>query len=72
MTNFGSEGLDENEKIIEGNISEGFIIKGQYHNEFLAIQRILSFGSACTVIKPNDFKEKIIESLKKMKEIYNE
>ena len=72
LTNFGSEGLDENEKIIEGNISEGFIIKGQYHNEFLAIQRILSFGSACTVIKPNDFKEKIIESLKKMKEIYNE
>ena len=71
LKNFGTSGLNDNETIIGGDIANGVIIEGKYHNEFLAIQRILSFGMNCTVIEPNDFKEKIIDSLKKMKEIYN-
>lgn len=71
LKNFGTSGLNDNETIIGGDIANGVIIEGKYHNEFLAIQRILSFGVNCTVIEPNDFKEKIIDSLKKMKEIYN-
>ena len=71
LKDFGISGLNDNEKIISGNINDGFIIEGKYHNEFVAIQRILSFGMSCTVIEPDDFKEKIIDSLKKMKEIYN-
>ena len=71
LKDFGINGLNDDETILSGNITEGFIIEGKYHNEFLAIQRILSFGARCTVIEPDDFKEKIIDSLKKMKEIYN-
>lgn len=70
LKDFGITGLDKNETIIEKN-ENGYIIEGKYHNEFLATQRILSFGSNCTVIEPNDFKEKIIALIKKMREIYN-
>ena len=72
LQDFGPAGLNDNETIISGSLNDGFIIEGKYHNEFLAIQRILSFGNLCTVLEPNDFKEKIIESLKKMREIYND
>ena len=71
LKDFDSSGLHDNETIISGNFSDGFIIEGKYHNEFLAMQRILSFGENCTVISPDDFKETIIESLKKMRELYN-
>lgn len=71
LTNFGVSGLTDNEKILSGNFEDGFIIEGNYHNDFVATQRILSFGPACTVYEPQDFKEHIIELLKKMKEIYN-
>lgn len=68
---FGVAGLTENEKIVEKR-DEGFIIEGQYHNEFVARQRILSFGSTCTVLEPEDFKQHIIDLLQKMRAIYNE
>ena len=71
LSDFGISGLEENERILSGNISQGFVIEGEYHNEFLATQRILSFGSACKVLEPEEFKGKIIDLLKKMKEIYN-
>ncbi len=70
LTNFGVSGLDESEKILSGDAKDGFIIEGEYHNNFVATQRILSFGSACTVLEPQNFKESIIALLKKMKEIY--
>ena len=72
LKNFGISGLEENESIISGDLEHGFVIEGKYHNEFYATQRILSFGSNCTVIEPECFKEKIIEILKKMREIYND
>ena len=71
LTKFGVTGLDKNEKILSAGESEDFIIEGEYHNKFIATQRILSFGSACTVIEPQDFKEHIVELIKKMREIYN-
>lgn len=71
LRDFGVAGLDENENILSGDISNGFIIEGKYFNEFLAVQRILSFGSNCKVLEPTEFKNKIIEILKRMKEIYN-
>lgn len=71
LKDFGVPGLDENENIISGDIPDGFIIEGEYHNEFLAIQRMLSFGSRCTVIEPEEIKNKIVDILKNMKEIYN-
>lgn len=71
LKKFGISGLEENEMILSGDVPEGFIIEGRYHNEFLAIQRVLSLGSDCTVIEPEDFQKKIVNILKKMREIYN-
>ena len=71
LKEFDYSGLHDNETIVSGNLSEGFIIEGKYHNEFVAMQRILSFGENCTVISPDNFKENIIESLKKMRALYN-
>ena len=68
---FGYSGLDDCETIISGDISEGFVIEGKYHNEFYATQRILSFGSKCTVIEPANFKDRIVEVLKRMRDVYN-
>ncbi len=62
--------LEENEQIIEEQ-TDGKVIEGKYYNKFTATQRILSFGSACTVIEPKDFREEIIEILKSMRSIYN-
>ncbi len=53
-------------KIIDG----GVLIEGNYFNEFTAIQRILSFGSKCTVKEPLEFKNKIISKLKEMRKVY--
>lgn len=70
LKDFGITGLDKEESIIEAT-PNGYIIEGRYFNEFLAVQRILSFGSNCTVIEPDDFKQKIIETLEKMRSVYN-
>lgn len=50
---------------------DGFIVEGKYHNEFVAIQRILSFGENCTVLEPQEIKTKIIQKLKDMRKNYN-
>lgn len=71
LKNFGVTDIEENETVIE-TCKDGFIIEGKYHNEFVAVQRILSFGSNCTVMEPQEFKEKIIKKLKEMRKNYNE
>ena len=70
LKDFGVNGLEDYEHIISYDES-GYTIQGDYHNDFVAIQRILSFGANCTVIAPNDFKNKVIKKLKSMKEVYN-
>ena len=61
--------LETNEKILEvyGN---KLIIEGTYHNDFLAIQRMLSFGAKCVVLEPTEIKNRIIEKIKEMRTIY--
>ena len=71
VTEFGYSGLEDCETILSGDIAEGFIVEGKYYNEFYAIQRILSFGSKCKVLEPTDFKNKVLEILKKMRDVYN-
>ena len=63
--------LDSSEKILSGHDDE-FIVSGEYHNSFTALQRVLSFGASCTVIEPKEFRGNIIEILKRMKEVYND
>ncbi len=71
LKDFDITGLDNNEEILEVT-DKGYIIEGRYHNEFIATQRILSFGANCIVVEPSDFKTKIIELIKKMREVYND
>ena len=71
LKEFGINGLDKNESIV-GQDENGYIIHGKYHNDFTAMQRMLSFGSDCTVLEPADFREKIIQNLKNMKEVYKD
>lgn len=70
LKNFGTNAIEENEQIVE-TMEDGFIVEGKYYNDFLAIQRILSFGTNCTVLEPQEFKDKVIEKLKNMRNIYN-
>lgn len=62
--------IEENERIIE-KLADTRVIEGKYYNDFIAIQRILSFGADCTVLEPLDFRAKIVEKLKNMRSIYN-
>ena len=70
LKDFGVSGLEETEHILEINPS-GYLIEGEYYNEFWATQRILSFGSNCTVIEPENFRNKIIDVLKRIRKVYN-
>ncbi len=71
LKSFGVLELNEDENIIQAD-ENGYIIEGEYHNDFIAIQRILSFGADCTVLEPEDFKKKIIEKLKSIRREYND
>ena len=70
INNFGISALETNETIIE-ETENGFLVEGIYHNEFIATQRVLSFGANCTVIEPIDFRKRIIQKLKDMRNNYN-
>ena len=71
LKSFGVAGMDETEKIISAT-DDGYIIEGKYHNEFLAIQRLLSFGADCTVLEPEKIRQEIINKLLSIREIYND
>ena len=70
LKSFGLNDILENEKIVEKQ-ENGMIVEGEYHNEFVAVQRMLSFGANCTVLEPQAIREKIIEKLKNMRKNYN-
>ena len=71
LKNSGADDIDENETIVE-TLKDGIMVEGRYHNEFIAMQRMLSFGAACIVEEPQEFREKIIQKLKDMRKIYND
>lgn len=62
--------INEYEQVVE-NLADARIIEGKYYNDFIAIQRILSFGADCTVLEPLDFRAKIVEKFKSMRSVYN-
>ena len=61
--------LEDNEVIVESG-DDFAIIDGRYYNEFMAMQRILSFSKDCTVIEPDNFKNMIIKKLTEMRALY--
>lgn len=70
IKDFGMNEIAENEKIVETN-ENGHIVEGKYHNDFVAVQRMLSFGANCTVLEPQAIRAKIIEKLKDMRKNYD-
>lgn len=70
LKNFCITEIGEDETIVE-TCKDGVWVEGKYHNEFVATQRILSFGPYCIVHEPQEFREKIIRKLKNMRKIYN-
>lgn len=70
LKNHTSDELEENETVLE-TLENGLIVVGDYYNEFVAVQRILSFGANCTVLESEEFKQKIIQKLKNIRENYN-
>lgn len=69
LKDFCTETLLDEEVVLE-EVNDYIIVEGHYFNEFIATQRILSFGARCTVLEPEAFKNSIIAKLKKMREIY--
>jgi predicted DNA-binding transcriptional regulator YafY len=58
-----------NEKIISKNESE-IIIETEIQNEFWFVQKIMSYGNDCTIVEPLSFKDKIVEKILKIQELY--
>ena len=57
------------EKIINQN-DDKLTINAKTSNTFLLIQRLLSFGSNCKIISPENFKNEFVTLLKDMKAGY--
>lgn len=70
IKNIDEEDLDYNEKIIE-TCENGYIVEAEYYSNFLAIQRVLSFGDKCTLLEPQEMKDKIIQKIKEMRKVYD-
>lgn len=62
--------LDESEEILstDGDIA---LVRGSYYTEFIAMQRVLSFGADCVVESPSELKENLIEKLRSMRQQYD-
>lgn len=61
--------LEPNESVLE-TTSDTLTIEGRYYNDFIAMQRMLSFGNDCIVLEPAEIREQVIEKLLEMKELY--
>ena len=70
LKNFNAAGLEDCETVIESHDDMSYTLTGEYHNEFLAVQRMLALGSECVVLEPASIKQKVIEKLLAMREIY--
>lgn len=61
----------ENDTILEENDKE-FIILTKITNKFKFFQEILSYGSSCTIISPENIKKDVLCKLNKMAELYQD
>ena len=70
LRNYNDFVLEENETITE-KTEEDALVEGVYFNDFIALQRMLSFASDCTVISPDKIKTAVIAKLKEMRARYD-
>ena len=69
LNNYKDYILEDNEIILQNNDKSATVV-GKYFNEFIAMQRVLSFANDCTVLEPENFKEQVIAKLKEMRAVY--
>ena len=62
--------MKEDLRVIKTKDNIAFI-QGSYYNDFIALQRLLSFGADCIVVSPSEIKEELIKKLKSMREQYD-
>lgn len=69
LKNYQKFELQDNEIIIETK-DDYAIVEGYYFNDFIGIQRILSFMSDCTVLEPSEIVAGVVDRLLKMRAVY--
>lgn len=69
VKNLLPEELEINEEIVDSSV-DGYVVEGAYHNDFIATQRVLSFGSRCIILEPVEFKKDVINKIKEMRKNY--
>ena len=69
LRNASSHELPIKQNIESINENEAIIV-GEFANSFFATQQMLSYGLDCTVIEPLEIKDKVINQLMEMKNIY--
>lgn len=69
LSNPEHHSIDENQKILKTSKNTA-LIEAEFKNEFFAMQHVLSLGSDCMVVEPEDFKNKVINKLKELRKIY--
>ena len=69
LTSYNDYSLDDNEIVTE-KTDDYIIVEGSYYNDFIAMQRLLSFGKDCTVLEPDEIKKLVIGKLLEMRALY--
>ncbi len=69
LHNYPDYKLEENEKLIDEK-ADKLVIEVETKNEFDLTQRLLSLGTCCKVVFPQDYRNKIVEKLKAMEKAY--
>ena len=70
LNNYKDYVLETNEEIVNTN-GDMATVRGAYYTDFIALQRVLSFGPDCIVLSPEGIKTTLIEKLQSMREQYD-
>ena len=70
LRNYKDYELEETEQILSTDDNIAYI-KGVYYTDFIALQRILSFGSDCVILSPSELKRVLLDRLHSMRKQYD-
>ena len=70
LKNYKDYSLEDSEEIVSTS-SDTATVRGAYYTDFIALQRMLSFGPDCVILSPEGMKETLVEKLRSMREQYD-